>query len=133
MRLEFTIFAPPITKKNHSQIIKVNGRPMLIPSKEYRQYEKDVAPFMPKLDKPIDFPVNVQATFYKPTRRASDLTNHLEALNDLMVKYGVIADDNRNVVYTLNGSKVLYSKDSPRTEVVLTSIPEEEFERWKDG
>lgn len=131
MRLEFTIGLNPITKKNHGQIITVKGRPMMLPSPQYRQYEKDCAVFMPKLDKPIDFPVNVQAVFYKDTRRASDVVNHLQAILDIMVKYKVIADDNRNVVFMLNGSKVLYDKENPRTEVTLTAIPDEEFESWK--
>lgn len=131
MRLEFTIFAPPITKKNHSQIIKVNGRPMLIPSKEYRQYEKDVAPFMPKLNKPIDFPVNVQAVFYKNTKRQVDLPNLIACLHDVLVKYGVVADDCREIIYAVDGSRVFYDKQNPRTEVLITSIPEEEFEAWK--
>lgn len=133
MRLEFTIWCNPITKKNHSQIVKVGGRTMLIPSKQYRQYEKDCMPFMPKLDNPIDFPVNVQAVFYRNTRRQVDLPNLIAALHDLMVTYGVVADDCREIIYAVDGSRVLYSKESPRTEVLITDIPQGEFEAWKDG
>ena len=41
--LNFTIPLKPVTKKNSSQIItnKATGRPMVIPSKAYRQYEQD--------------------------------------------------------------------------------------------
>lgn len=132
MRLEFTINVPPITKKNHSRIVTVHGHPMLLPSKQYVQYEKDCAPFMPHLEKPIDFPVNVQAVFYVQKRHAKcDLVNYCQSCLDLLVEYGVLADDNRNIVFTLNNSKVLYSKESPRTVVTITGVPEGEFERWK--
>lgn len=133
MILEFTIGLNPISKKNHSRIITAHGRPMLLPSKQYVQYEKDCSLFIPRLDKPIDTPVNIKATFFMQTRRLCDLTNLLQALDDILVKYEVIADDNRNVVYSVDGSRVLYDKNNPRTEIVITSVPEEDFERWSDG
>lgn len=131
MELKFTVPLNPVTKKNHSRIVIAHGHPIIMPSKQYKEYEKACEPYMPKLDKPIAYPVNVQAVFYKETRRASDVVNHLQAILDIMVKYKVIADDNRNVVFTLNNSKVLYDKTAPRTEVTLTAIPEDEFEAWK--
>lgn len=119
MRLEFTIPINPQTKKNHSQIISVGGRPRLIPSKQYIQYEKDCAPFIPRLPKPIDYPVTVEAHFYKNNRRAYDLVNALQALLDILVKYGVLADDNMQVVFSVDGSRAGYDKTAPRTEVVI--------------
>ena len=71
---EFTIPLPPRTKKNSQQIIMLGGRPMIIPSKLYKQYEKDCAAFMPQIET-IDKPVNVQAVYYMPTRRRVDLCN----------------------------------------------------------
>lgn len=130
MILKFVIPVNPITKKNHSRIVTVHGRPMLLPSKQYAQFEKDCAPFMPRLKEPISTPVNVKALFFKETRRASDLTNHLEALNDILVKYGVLADDNRNVIYAVDGSRVLWDKNNPHIDVEITDVPEELFERW---
>lgn len=131
MRLEFTIYCNPVSKKNHSQIITVGGRPRLIPSKQYIQYEKDCMPFMPKLDKPIDYPVNVQAVFYKNTKRQVDLPNLIACLHDVLVKYGVVADDCREIIYAVDGSRVFYDKQNPRTEVLITDIPKEDFEAWK--
>lgn len=124
MRIEFTVELNPITKKNHGQIIYAKGRPMMLPSKQYQQYEKDVAPFIPRLDKPIDFPVTVSAQFYKNNRRAYDLVNALQALLDILVKYGVLADDNMNVVFSVDGSRAGYDKLYPRTEVIITDDKE---------
>jgi Holliday junction resolvase RusA-like endonuclease len=55
-----------------------------------------------------------------PTRRKVDLTNLLEAIDDVMVKAGLLADDNADIVQSHDGSRVLYDKDRPRTEIYIT-------------
>jgi Holliday junction resolvase RusA-like endonuclease len=114
----FVIRLAPITKKNHSSIItnKTTGKLMVIPSKQYKEYEHESAWFMPHI-KTIDRPVNIRAVFYMPTHRRVDLVNLLQALCDILVKYSVIEDDNFNIVAGFDGSRVDYDKDSPRTEV----------------
>ena len=57
-----------------------------------------------------------------PTRRRVDLCNLHEALCDVLVKHGVIADDNSNIVAGMDGSRVLYDKNNPRTEIVIEEI-----------
>ena len=54
-----------------------------------------------------------------PTKRRVDLTNLLEAIDDVLVKYGVLKDDNSEIITSHDGSRVLYDKDRPRTEVVI--------------
>ena len=122
---------PPRTKKNSQRIVLVKGRPIVMPSAEYKRYEKACAPFMPKLKEPIADPVNVKCLYYMPTRRRVDLTNLLEATADLLVTYGVLADDNRNVMYAVDGSRVFYDKERPRCEIEIEPITEE-IERWKE-
>lgn len=114
----FTIRLAPITKKNHSTIItnKTTGKLMVIPSKQYKEYEHESAWFMPHI-KTIDRPVNIRAVFYMPTHRRVDLVNLLQALCDILVKYSVLEDDNFNIVAGFDGSRVDYDKNSPRTEV----------------
>ena len=97
----------------------VNGYPRIMPSKAYKQYEKDCKPFMPKITT-IKEAVNVQAVYYMPTRRKVDLCNHHEALHDILVRYGVLEDDNYKIIASTDGSRVEYSKDNPRTEVTIT-------------
>lgn len=118
--ITFTIRLAPITKKNHSQIIKnpKNGNLMLIPSKQYKQYEKDAKWFMPHTET-IKGAVNVKAHFYMATRHRVDLVNLEQALLDILVKYKVIEDDNSKVVVSMDGSRVFYDKENPRTEVVI--------------
>lgn len=84
---------------------------------------------MPKVEK-IDYRVNIKAWYYMPTRRRVDITNLHEALHDILVKYGVIADDNCKIVFSTDGSRVLYDKNNPRTEVEITEVDEEGGFEW---
>ena len=128
--MKITIPIPPRTKKNSQRIVMVKGRPMVLPSREYKEYEKACAPFIPRLKVPISEAVNVKCIYYMPTRRRVDLTNLLEATADLLVTYGVLADDNRNVMYAVDGSRVFYDKEHPRCEIEIE--PMNEIERWKN-
>lgn len=121
--LEFTIGIPPRTKKNSQQIIMVKGRPTIIPSKAYKQYEKDSRYFMPRIET-INEPVNIKAIYYMPTRRRVDLCNLHEALCDVLVHHGVIEDDNCKIVVSMDGSRVEYDKNNPRTEVTIERLGE---------
>ena len=44
------------------------------------------------------------------------------AILDILTSFGILADDNRDVVYSMDGSKVLYDKDKPRTEITITTV-----------
>lgn len=120
--LKIVIPIPPRTKKNSSQIIKCGNRSMLIPSKPYRQYEKDCKPFMPKVKGPIEEPINMKCIYYMPTRRKVDLCNLLAASCDMLVKHGILADDNSHIVVGHDGSRVCYDKENPRAEIYLEDL-----------
>lgn len=124
--IHFIVDMPPISKKNHQQIFKNprTGKPFVMPSKEYKQYENDALWFIPK-GETIDYPVNVKCLFYMPTRRKCDLVNMQEAILDVMVKAGLLADDNYSIVQSMDGSRVLYSKEHPRTEIFITRVNED--------
>lgn len=93
----------------------------MIPSKQYLQYEKDCRWFVTRGES-IAYPVNVKAVFYMPTRRRVDLVNLEQALLDILVKYNVLADDNSNIVRSMDGSYVDYDKEKPRTEVFIWQV-----------
>lgn len=127
--IKFTIPLPPITKKNSQQIRyrwtvdKKTRRPKRVPyiapSEAFERYEQMAVWYVPR-GRRIDSPVNVKCLFYMPTRAKCDLTNHLEAIDDIMVTAGLLADDNFTIVESHDGSRVLYDKDRPRTEVYIT-------------
>ena len=119
-KMHITLGIAPVTKKNHGQIIYVKGKRRLIPSKQYLAYEKACAEFIPQMPfNMFDVPVNVCCLYYMPTHRKVDLVNLEEATLDVLVKYGILLDDNSNIVASMDGSKVLYSKEFPRTEIEI--------------
>lgn len=92
----------------------------MIPSSLYRQYEADCQAFVPRLH--ISVPVNIKAVYYMPTRRRVDLCNLHEALCDMLVKHGCLDDDNSRIVVSMDGSRVFYDKNNPRTEVTIEEV-----------
>lgn len=118
--LKIVINGNPITKKNHSSVVMIKGRPIVLPSKPYQEYEKMCKPYMPTLEKPIDFPINLKCTYYMQTRRKTDITNLLQATCDILVKYKILEDDNYNIVSSFNGTKAEYCKENPRVEIEIT-------------
>lgn len=124
MIAKFTIPLIPITKKNHQQILKnrKTGKHFVSPSKQYKDYESIALWYIPKRGTTIDFPVNVKCIFYMPDNRPCDLTNHLESIDDIMVKAGLLKDDNYKILTSHDGSRVLVDKNNPRTEVEITRI-----------
>lgn len=125
--MKFVIPLRPITKKNNMQVVKnrKTGRLMVIQSKQYLQYEKDCQWFMPAVNEPIDYPVNVKCLYYMPTKNIVDLVNLQNATLDILVKYGILKDDNYKIVVSMDGSRVLYDKESPRTEVEICRVRQE--------
>lgn len=116
----------PRTKKN-SQRVVVNhrtGKPFIMQNEKYKQYEKDAGWFLKIPDKPIDTPVNVKCVFYRESRGRCDLTNLLEAIDDVLVSYGVLSDDNFTVIASHDGSRVYVDKDNPRTEITIETASE---------
>ena len=131
--MKLTIPGEPRTKKNSQQILinHATGKPFIMPSKEYRAYSKHCALFLPKLKEPISEPVNIKCVFYRSTRRRVDLVNLLECVADILTENHIISDDNRNVMYAVDGSRVYWDKASPRVEITIEPITEE-VERWKE-
>lgn len=135
----------PTTKKN-SQQIYINARtkrPFVSQSDAYKKYERSCKEYLitttTKISNilsdiittpqsadtasfPISYPVNIQAIYYRGDRRRVDLPNLHEALCDILVKYGILEDDNFNIVAGMDGSKVLYDKEHPRTEITITKL-----------
>lgn len=114
----------PVTKKNHGRIVQKrfpNGKsvPIMLPSEAYVKYEKACKEYMPKLDKPIDYPIHLEVHYHLETRRKYDLTNLLQATCDMLVKYKIIEDDNYTIIASVDGTFATYDKENPRTEIYI--------------
>ena len=119
-----TIPLNPRTKKNSQQILinHKTKRPFITQNAKYKQYEIDAGWFLRKPPAPICERVNVKCIFYRKDAIRCDLTNLLEAIDDILVKYGILADDNFNIIGGHDGSRVYVDRERPRTEVVITKL-----------
>ena len=121
--IEITVPLAPVTKKNSMRIMHSSktGKPFIMPSQKYMDYEAEAVWYCigAGVRCPIEEPVEVKCLFYMPTRRRVDLTNLLESIDDVLVKAGVLKDDHSGIIVSHDGSRVLYDKDNPRTEVYI--------------
>lgn len=130
--MKIVINEPPRSKKNSMQIIRLGSRYSLTQSKQYKEYKRSCAKYLTGVvENPINIPVAVRCEYYMPTRRRVDLTNLMAATHDLLVDYGILADDNRDIVCSVDGSRVYYDKQHSRTEIEITPY-EGEYEVWKE-
>jgi Holliday junction resolvase RusA-like endonuclease len=122
---KYIIPLPPVTKKNSQRILvnRKTGIPFIAPSSAYKRYEEQAIYFLtPKPKTPLAGRYRVAAVFYMPTRRRVDLTNLLEAAHDTLVAAKILADDNNTIIASVDGSRVLYDKENPRTEIIIQEL-----------
>ena len=124
--IEITVPLAPVTKKNSMRIVRnrKTGKRRIMPSQKYMDYEAEAVWHCKRarVQRPIEEPVEVKCLFYMPTRRRVDLTNLLESIDDVLVKAGVLKDDHSGIIVSHDGSRVLYDKDNPRTEVFIREM-----------
>ena len=109
----------PVCKKYKKQFVR-NGS-------KTTEFAFQAARFLhPKPQKPIGGAVRLVYRCYRETRHRVDDLNLYEALDDLLVKEGVLADDNINIVRSRDGSRCFYDKANPRAEIYIFSYNEEE-------
>ena len=112
----------PRSKKNSQEIVfnKRTGHRMVIQNKKYTEFEKECKKYMPTLEKPIDFPINLQCQFYVCDARKRDIANYLEAVQDVLVKYKIIEDDNYNIIASIDGCSMQIDRENPHIEIEIT-------------
>lgn len=101
---------------------KYTGKPILVQSQRYLQFERDCGYFLKRYAKHIGTPVNLKVTFFVPDRRKRDLCNLLNGIQDILVKYDVLEDDNYNIVAGLDGSRIIYEKDREETVIEIEEM-----------
>lgn len=122
--MKITIPVVPRSKKNSQQII-INPRtkrPMIIQSKLYANFERECGLYLKKYKCNIDYSINLKIEFYVPDKRRRDIANYIEAIQDILVKYEVIKDDNYNIITSLDGTRMYIDRENPRVEIEITKI-----------
>lgn len=112
------------SKKNSQQIIfnPRTKKPMIIQSELYLNFERECALELFKYKTNINYPINLKVTFIVPDKRKRDLTNLMNAIADVLVKYNVLADDNYNIIQSWDGTRIIYEKGKEETIIEITPI-----------
>lgn len=110
------------SKKNSQQILrnKKTGKRFISQSELYKQFERDCKIFLMKYRYKIDYPINLKCTFIVPDRRRRDIVNLLNAIQDILVECDVIADDNFNIIKSVDGTRIIYKKGVSETIIEIT-------------
>lgn len=147
--IKFTLPVRPRTKKNTPMILwrkqpfqikigkvivaNIPYTPFIAPSTGYSDFEHDSLPYFNHVKSTagvINYPVNCECIFYMDARRKVDLANLLNAVDDAMVKSGLIIDDNRDIIAGHDGSRVLHDKSNPRIEITILEM--QDYAQWND-
>ena len=131
--LHYIIPLEPRTKKNHQRIAGSGAkcptcrrylRQYVLQSRAHDDYKKKAMPYLvPKPSEPITEQVEVTYLFFMKTRRIVDKSGLMQAADDMLVEAGILDDDNSRILVSHDGTRVLYDKDNPRTEVTIKAIP----------
>lgn len=124
MELKITIPGRPITKKNGSVILynRKTKKLFVRPSDQFLKYQEGAGWRLKGKGKKLDGRYNLKCVYYMNTRQRVDLCNLMAATCDILVHYGVLTDDNSDIVVSHDGSRVLYDKDNPRAEITITEL-----------
>lgn len=91
-----------IPSKKNSKIMVCRGKfPTLLPSSDYRKWQKDALEQLAKNKIPkkkLQSVPWISVIFYAPDNRKFDLSNKFESIADLLVDYGLLEDDNYSIL-----------------------------------
>jgi len=121
--MKIVIPITPRSKKNSQEIVfnRRTGRRMVIQNKKYTEFEKECKKYIPILrEPPINYPINLKCEFYVPDARKRDLANYLEAIQDVLVKYKLLEDDNYNIISSIDGCSMQIDREYPHIEIEIT-------------
>ena len=115
--IDITLKGRPATKKNSGRIISKNGKPIIIPSEAYKNYEDACLWQLASKKLHISGIIVVECKYYLPNKRSwPDLIGLLQATSDILTKAKVIDDDKWICSYG-DSSIAGIDKENPRAEI----------------
>lgn len=116
------------SKKNSTRRIRRGNRVFTVPSEAHEAWEEEMLWNLKSQERPEEpfQKCSCLVGFYVPDRRVADLTNKTESIMDVMVKAGIIKDDNWFCVGSLDLRFYGVDKQNPRCEVYILRGPKDE-------
>lgn len=117
--MEITLHWRIPSKKNS----KIWTGKILISSKKYREREELAiqnleAERVPKHE--YENIEHIDYKFYMPDNRRTDISNKLESINDMLVKFGLFKDDCWQVIKSFTCTTIEIDRKNPRVELIIT-------------
>ena len=134
--MKITLIGNTPAKKDSARIVRAGGRIVLLPSARHeRWYRQNAAALGVRIIRgrvrpedrltsysgvslPLPGRTRISIRFYRDSRRRWDYSNALDAVQDLLVDFGILSDDNAEVL-CLGDITHEYDKLNPRAEVTL--------------
>ncbi len=122
--MKLTISGDCPSKKNNKRIVtnRKTGKPFIISSERHNTWESTALVELKQQFegcKVTDYPIGITAIFYNGSKRRKDLDNQISSVLDVMVKAGVIEDDNVNFIDSIQLQYGGVDKEAPRVEIFL--------------
>ena len=137
--MRITLIGNTPAKKDGARIVRAGGRPILLPSARHeRWYRQNAAALGVRIIRgrvrpedrltsysgvslPLPGRTRISIRFYRDSRRRWDYSNALDAVQDLLVDFGILSDDNAEVL-ALGDITHEYDALNPRAEVTLEVV-----------
>ena len=134
--MTITLIGNTPAKKDGARIVRAGCRPMLLPSARHeRWYRQNTAALGARIVRgrvrpedrltsycgvslPLPGRTRISIRFYRDSRRRWDCSNALDAVQDLLVDFGILSDDNADVLCVGNLTHDI-DRENPRAEVTL--------------
>lgn len=120
----------PSSKNSKSAFVHKNGKAVVIGSVLSRNYEKETMWLWKSMSDHFrvaligkEKPYRISFKFVRDSRRKFDYINPAQTVQDLMVKYGWLEDDNCEILIPVFEE---YSYDKENPGVMITIMPEEQ-------
>ena len=112
------------SKKNS----KIRTWRYIVSSKEYKKREDKNVLLLRTQVKPLRLNSELFITYQIrfPDARKTDLSNKVESINDMLVRYWLLEDDNWRIIKRMSVESMWVDKDNPRAEIqiqFLDSVP----------
>jgi len=107
------------SQKNNKQILvnRATNKPFIASNSGVLAWKRD-ALWQLKAYKPIEkYPVALTVVFYVPDNRRRDLDNMLTSIQDVLVKAGILKDDNWQNLSPITLDCGGIDKENPRAEI----------------
>jgi len=117
-----TIRGSTPSQKNSKQIFinRATGKPFITSSVKVKAWQQDALWQLKGVKPIVDYPVCLTMTFYYDSKRRHDLDNSSSGVLDILVKAGILVDDDVAHVDQLELVFGGYDKTNARVEILIS-------------